>query len=129
MTFPSRSGIAAGQSPVRCGDSGTVPLLREESEMNGGALRVLAEVEFEAFAFAQVGAGCFALPAELGQGIVVEGDDRLRRDGAPRESRSEEHTSELQSLMRYSYAGFCLKKTKTRQISTRLLYHHTTDHT
>src|SRR3546814_5171378 len=27
--------------------------------------------------------------------------------------RSEEHTSELQSLMRISYAGFCLKKTKT----------------
>src|SRR3546814_7372844 len=28
------------------------------------------------------------------------------------ESRSEEHTSELQSLMRISYAVFCLKKTK-----------------
>src|SRR3546814_5665769 len=28
-------------------------------------------------------------------------------------SRSEEHTSELQSLMRISYAVFCLKKTKT----------------
>src|SRR3546814_7127836 len=27
-------------------------------------------------------------------------------------SRSEEHTSELQSLMRTSYAGFCLKKKK-----------------
>src|SRR3546814_4435215 len=27
--------------------------------------------------------------------------------------RSEEHTSELQSLMRTSYAGFCLKKKKT----------------
>src|SRR3546814_6004705 len=27
-------------------------------------------------------------------------------------SRSEEHTSELQSLMRHSYAVFCLKKTK-----------------
>src|SRR3546814_7361891 len=26
--------------------------------------------------------------------------------------RSEEHTSELQSLMRISYAGFCLKKNK-----------------
>src|SRR3546814_6031972 len=26
------------------------------------------------------------------------------------EERSEEHTSELQSLMRISYAGFCLKK-------------------
>src|SRR3546814_5074265 len=31
------------------------------------------------------------------------------RDGA----RSEEHTSELQSLMRISYAVFCLKKKKT----------------
>src|SRR3546814_4450273 len=31
-----------------------------------------------------------------------------------RELRSEEHTSELQSLMRISYAGFCLKK-KTNQ--------------
>src|SRR3546814_8191283 len=29
--------------------------------------------------------------------------------------RSEEHTSELQSLMRISYAVFCLKKQKTRQ--------------
>src|SRR3546814_10521369 len=29
-----------------------------------------------------------------------------------RESRSEEHTSELQSLMRISYAVFCLKKKK-----------------
>src|SRR3546814_7940356 len=28
-------------------------------------------------------------------------------------SRSEEHTSELQSLMRISYAVFCLKKTKS----------------
>src|SRR3546814_8995059 len=30
-----------------------------------------------------------------------------------RGSRSEEHTSELQSLMRISYAGFCLKKKTT----------------
>src|SRR3546814_8615610 len=33
---------------------------------------------------------------------------------ASREPRSEEHTSELQSLMRNSYAVFCLKKTKTQ---------------
>src|SRR3546814_7485435 len=31
-------------------------------------------------------------------------------------SRSEEHTSELQSLMRISYAVFCLKKKKKRKI-------------
>src|SRR3546814_2402488 len=30
-------------------------------------------------------------------------------------NRSEEHTSELQSLMRISYAVFCLKKTNTNQ--------------
>src|SRR3546814_3592981 len=30
-------------------------------------------------------------------------------------TRSEEHTSELQSLMRISYAVFCLKKKKTTQ--------------
>src|SRR3546814_3326408 len=30
-------------------------------------------------------------------------------------SRSEEHTSELQSLMRISYAVFCLKKKKTQK--------------
>src|SRR3546814_6255205 len=33
----------------------------------------------------------------------------------PRRQRSEEHTSELQSLMRNSYAVFCLKKKKRQQ--------------
>src|SRR3546814_5726458 len=35
-----------------------------------------------------------------------------------RHSRSEEHTSELQSLMRISYAVFCLKKKKTYELQT-----------
>src|SRR3546814_7944398 len=34
-------------------------------------------------------------------------------------ARSEEHTSELQSLMRTSYAVFCLKKKKHKKIKTR----------
>src|SRR3546814_3805052 len=34
-------------------------------------------------------------------------------------SRSEEHTSELQSLMRISYAVFCLKKKKDNKNTTR----------
>src|SRR3546814_1351614 len=40
--------------------------------------------------------------------------DRARADQRidARPGRSEEHTSELQSLMRISYAVFCLKKTK-----------------
>src|SRR3546814_2149087 len=40
------------------------------------------------------------------------GLDSVPRLFAPRRRRSEEHTSELQSLMRISYAVFCLKKKK-----------------
>src|SRR3546814_7667184 len=40
---------------------------------------------------------------------AIEGEPRIR---------SEEHTSELQSLMRISYAVFCLKK-KTNQINQK----------
>src|SRR3546814_7244378 len=36
-------------------------------------------------------------------------------EGALGEARSEEHTSELQSLMRISYAVFCLTKKKIRR--------------
>src|SRR3546814_8144886 len=39
--------------------------------------------------------------------------DRARLVEAELDLRSEEHTSELQSLMRISYAVFCLKKKKT----------------
>src|SRR3546814_6788273 len=38
--------------------------------------------------------------------------DRLAAASAGHKRRSEEHTSELQSLMRISYAVFCLKKKK-----------------
>src|SRR3546814_7897552 len=65
-------------------------------------------------------------PAERGVGLGI--DERLAEGRPGREGhelrlalpgllpellgRSEEHTSELQSLMRISYAVFCLKKTK-----------------
>src|SRR3546814_8663874 len=39
-------------------------------------------------------------------------DNRQETISRLRAGRSEEHTSELQSLMRISYAVFCLKKTK-----------------
>src|SRR3546814_4873172 len=43
----------------------------------------------------------------VGRGAVA---GTIARGGANRLGRSEEHTSELQSLMRISYAVFCLKK-------------------
>src|SRR3546814_3744518 len=56
------------------------------------------------------------VPITIGKGGCVNGrtqytrgaDDRWQRILVP--NRSEEHTSELQSLMRISYAVFCLKK-------------------
>src|SRR3546814_7124867 len=39
-------------------------------------------------------------------------------------ARSEEHTSELQSLMRISYAVFCLKKKKTTTHTTKSQVKH-----
>src|SRR3546814_5234164 len=44
---------------------------------------------------------------------AADGNDQ--RVDLRRVLRSEEHTSELQSLMRISYAVFCLKKKKTEQ--------------
>src|SRR3546814_2170780 len=72
----------------------------------------------------------FAWPAEgpisgvYGSQRILNGEPRQPHYGvdiagpvgtpvkAPADGRSEEHTSELQSLMRISYAVFCLKKKK-----------------
>src|SRR3546814_1056524 len=49
--------------------------------------------------------------AEFGDLHPVAHDDGVPADEIdPADMRSEEHTSELQSLMRISYAVFCLKK-------------------
>src|SRR3546814_2235472 len=50
-----------------------------------------------------------------GRTLVEIAEEGWRENqGALSASRSEEHTSELQSLMRISYAVFCLKKKKTQ---------------
>src|SRR3546814_4746424 len=52
---------------------------------------------------------------------VAPRDHAFPRDATPTVfmMRSEEHTSELQSLMRISYAVFCLKKTTTNNNTTK----------
>src|SRR3546814_8281964 len=51
--------------------------------------------------------------AKLGPGSLDDLSNGEGLVGGQVVHRSEEHTSELQSLMRISYAGFCLKKKKT----------------
>src|SRR3546814_7290015 len=60
------------------------------------------------FAGSPCSCGRASLAAKIATSI---GDQR----GPPRLLRSEEHTSELQSLMRISYAVFCLKKKKKQK--------------
>src|SRR3546814_4232015 len=50
------------------------------------------------------------LHAEPGAGDAEEWTGGFRGSGRRQKMRSEEHTSELQSLMRISYAVFCLNK-------------------
>src|SRR3546814_5005862 len=68
--------------------------------------------------------GPSAIPCCRGrEGAGPEAPGRLQEGSGGREAdqvrRSEEHTSELQSLMRISYAVFCLKK--KNKINTRTL--------
>src|SRR3546814_4588895 len=57
-------------------------------------------------------------PMEQSEADVLSGTSIV--SGAELTRRSEEHTSELQSLMRISYAVFCLEKeTQTRSTATK----------
>src|SRR3546814_6072244 len=82
--------------------------------------RIGEEVENLAGDVGSNGARCIGVGQVVGRGFVVDGKlaggnfaGESAREGV---GRSEEHTSELQSLMRISYAVFCLKKKKKDQI-------------
>src|SRR3546814_4436110 len=60
----------------------------------------------------------------LAKAIARDGRQFLDETPTPT-ARSEEHTSELQSLMRISYAVFCLKKKTIRQIQKTYTHHMT----
>src|SRR3546814_2628979 len=71
-----------------------------------------------------------ARPFDGTLGVVAyarAGDGQAAAKGNDTESRSEEHTSELQSLMRISYAVFCLKKKnrKTNKNNTTTIHKST----
>src|SRR3546814_10408849 len=71
-----------------------------------------------------------ARPEGLSRPLTLPLFRRLSHDPAPRtargwRSRSEAHTSELQSLMRISYAVLCLKKKKTSHTNNNSLQHTT----
>src|SRR3546814_5567300 len=58
--------------------------------------------------------------------VRQERTDEHPPEGGVPQRRSEEHTSELQSLMRNSYADFCLKKKKSTQTNKDTTHSNTT---
>src|SRR3546814_6446599 len=88
---------------VKKGDLSTAPAMVESTR-----------AQFNQFAGEEYAAQfARAVAAEVGLECNDKAIEQLRQELAGG-ARSEEHTSELQSLMRISYAVFCLKKKKSQ---------------
>src|SRR3546814_5562651 len=71
----------------------------------GNSMSIVAEHEGELYSL---------MVDSVGEVLALKSSDWERNPPTLDPKRSEEHTSELQSLMRISYAVFCLKKKTTR---------------
>src|SRR3546814_5734114 len=103
----TRAAMSMAALPSRCGESR--PSLSQR-KIGGGGVPIFRLPE--AGTLPPQGAKTHENP-DVEAGFLTErarADRRVRRPGRGRRPRSEEHTSELQSLMRISYAVFCLKK-------------------
>src|SRR3546814_10466611 len=107
-----RRWVDADTDPALGGDEPVLIAYRTGAKVRADANRAAA-------ARALVEAGCDIVVCDDGlqhyrlrRDIEIEVIDGRRRYGNGQLLRSEEHTSELQSLMRTSYAVFCLKKKK-----------------
>src|SRR3546814_10558200 len=86
---------------------------RHDVEVQGGIVGIELLVHRLDGELSALRRGIARVDREIGEGGLEL--NRVRQDG-----RSEEHTSELQSLMRISYAVFCLQK------KNKYTYQHTT---
>src|SRR3546814_9138145 len=101
---------------MRCSAAACLLRLKGSSAPEAARARAWPEaLPNGASAFARSSIFVMPLPrVDLTRGAAY--DPRPLIDPIPH--RSEEHTSELQSLMRISYAGFCLKKKQKNKINT-----------
>src|SRR3546814_3501390 len=107
-TAPASAGRSACSGAGSGTGSGSWRVLRQAADVGDDGLDLFA---IELAGVRRHGAGDVA-----GRDLGVRVDDRFDQEGIV--CRSEEHTSELQSLMRISYAVFCLKNKKTNNKRT-----------
>src|SRR3546814_1591124 len=89
-------------------------LIERGAALIGGLLFIMGDTTTDA-----IGLGLLVSLVTL-QAILLRAERRAAmsiRSTDSKEPRSEEHTSEIQSLMRISYAVFCLKKTINQKTS------------
>src|SRR3546814_5261292 len=105
---PRRSSCPARATGLPASSAGWVHHYQVEPFGPRGRVHVVGvRVHLRGIEQQQVGLRALADRAAIGKA-----EDRSRVRRRPAHRRSEEHTSELQSLMRISYAVFCLKKKK-----------------
>src|SRR3546814_2318366 len=109
--LPISSQFQAGTTLAVVQKPGAAVRARIEKSLYGAGLRTRQDHRHARDFDAHEGPG-------LGKILRNRCRDRQSQD-LPKPGRSEEHTSELQSLMRLSYAVFCLKKNKKRNIKSR----------
>src|SRR3546814_4340641 len=98
---------------------------RTSARSSTGAKLTATEIRRRHSALAAVAAAVFVPGGRVE--ALMNSAARARTSGiyskdcsAAADARSEEHTSELQSLMRISYAVFCLNKKKTQVTHTKI---------
>src|SRR3546814_2602536 len=109
--------ISDWSSDVCSSDLLALAQLREITACSDGALEVLGSAdEGDESRFIRIRLSLSTRHYKTPEGMPFRDRERLILLVYP-DFRSEEHTSELQSLMRISYAVFCLKKKKSQNIS------------
>src|SRR3546814_9452427 len=110
---------------VRCLDEGSSTAENRGDFMTVSRRPLLLGLSFFAFAGGASAqeAGIEGASPDYGDEIVVTARKRTEtvQDVPTSIRRSEEHTSELQSLMRISYAVFCLKKKKNENETSLII--------
>src|SRR3546814_1527212 len=105
--FPYTTLFRSPRAPARCGEGAAVSWLHLYRARSRAVALAIDQRHLR-----RDSAGLPCRHARRGAAGHRRGDPGARRRGR---ARSEEHTSELQSLMRSSYAVFCLKKKKKKK--------------